>query len=330
MTYEFLEIYMRLQLERSPATIESYRDALTVFRHYLRDQKHISLGSFEFIQCTRDLVLDFMEYLAAAGNKPGTRNQRLAALKSYLWFAADKDISLQSVALSIGRVKACRNPKKEKPILDEEALRLLFDAPSNTKIGIRDKTIMILLYDSAARIDEVLSLRKHDICLDTETPFIHVIGKGQKERVIALTERTCRHLQQYLSVYHPKNGPNTELLFYTVIKGNVAKMSAANVERFLKKYAQQVRDVYPNIPDCVHPHMFRRTRATGLYRDGVDLAIVSRFLGHAQLETTRIYATPSVEMMRKAIENKSTSSSDEQPIWSVDADETMAKLCGLR
>jgi len=71
---------------------------------------------------------------------------------------------------------------------------------------------------------------------------------------------------------------------YTLIKGNVAKVSAANVELFLKKYAQQVRDVHPDIPDCVHPHMFRRTRATGLYRDGVDLAIVSRFLGHAQLE----------------------------------------------
>ena len=321
---------MRVQLERSPATIESYRDALTVFRHYLRDQKNISLSSFEFVQCTRDLVLDFMEHLAAAGNKPGTRNQRLAALKSYLWFAADKDISLQSIALSIGRVKACRNPKKEKPILDEDALRLLFDAPSNTKMGIRDKTIMILLYDSAARIDEILSLKKQDICLDSEAPSIHVTGKGQKERVIALTERSCRHLQQYLSIYHPKNGPDTELLFYTIIKNNISKMSAANVERFLKKYAQQVRDVYPDIPDCVHPHMFRRTRATGLYRDGVDLAIVSRFLGHAQLETTRIYATPSVEMMRQAIKKSSINSDNEEPIWSEDADEAMAKLCGLR
>ena len=96
-------------------------------------------------------------------------------------------------------MKACRNPKKEKLILDEEALRLLFDAPSNTKIGIRDKTIMILLYDSAARIDEILSLKKQDICLDSEAPSIYVIGKGQKERAIALTERSCRHLQQYLS-----------------------------------------------------------------------------------------------------------------------------------
>lgn len=107
-------------------------------------------------------------------------------------------------------------------------------------------------------------------------------------------------------------------------------MSEANVERFLKKYAEQVREEYPDIPEHVHPHMLRRTRATGLYRDGVDLSIVSRFLGHAQLETTRIYATPSVEMMRRAIAKMPMTSLDEAPAWDADTDALMAKLCGLR
>ena len=76
--------------------------------------------------------------------------------------------------------------------------------------------------------------------------------------------------------------------------------------------------------------MLRRTRATGLYRDGVDVSIISRFLGHAQLETTRIYATPSVEMMRRAIAKMPMAALDEDPIWDADADAMMAKLCGLR
>ncbi|MDE7249680.1 MAG: tyrosine-type recombinase/integrase [Lachnospiraceae bacterium] len=87
---------------------------------------------------------------------------------------------------------------------------------------------------------------------------------------------------------------------------------------------------YPDIPEHVYPHMFRRTRATGLYRDGVDLAIVSRFLGHAQLETTRIYATPSVEMMRAAIAKMPSGSPNEEALWDTDADAVIAKLCGLR
>ncbi|MBE5040536.1 tyrosine-type recombinase/integrase [Ructibacterium gallinarum] len=329
-TYEFLEIYMRVQLTRSVATIESYRDALTVFRYYLRDEKNIRMDSFEFVHCTRDLILDYMNYLAEKGNKPGTRNQRLAALKSYLWFAAEKDTALQSIAISVGRIKSCKNPKKEKPILDETALKLLINAPDNSKMGIRDKTIMILLYDSAARIDEILSLRKQDLNIETDNPFIHVIGKGQKERIIALTNMTCNHLRQYLTLYHSKNCPTTDLLFYTTIKGAVGKMSEANVERFMKKYADSVRTEYPYIPESVHPHMFRRTRATGLYRDGVDLSIVSRFLGHSHLETTRIYATPSVEMIREAINKVPTQFADEEPLWDNSTDDNIAKMCGLR
>lgn len=330
LTYEFLEVYMRIQMLRSPATIESYRDALTVFRRYLRDELHMRVDAFGFVDCTRDLVLGFMEHLSAVGNKPGTRNQRLAALKSYLWFAAEKDMTLQSVAIAVGRVKSCRDPKKDKPILDEQAIKLLLDAPPNTRIGIRDRTLLILLYDSAARLDEILSLRKADLFLSTDSPCIRVVGKGQKERVIGLAERTSAHLKQYLSVFHAKDSPETDLLFYTTIKEQTGKMSEANVERFLKKYAEQVREEYPDIPEHVHPHMLRRTRATGLYRDGVDLSIVSRFLGHAQLETTRIYATPSVEMMRRAIAKMPMTSLDEAPAWDADTDAMMAKLCGLR
>ena len=330
MTYEYLEVYMRTQMLRSPATIESYRDALSVFRHYLRDELHLCMDSFGFSDCTRDLVMDFMEYLSNHGSKPGTRNQRLAVIKSYLWFAAEKDISLQSIAISVGRVKSCRNPKKEKPILDEKAIQLLLDAPPKTKLGVRDKTLMILLYDSAARLDEILSLRICDLFLTSDAPCVRVLGKGQKERVIALTDRTVGHLKQYMSLYHADGTANTELLFYTVIKGQFGKMSEANVERFLKKYAEQVRKEYHEIPERVHPHMFRRTRATGLYRDGVELSIISRFLGHAQLETTRIYATPSVEMMRTAIEKIPSDTLNEKPIWNADADAMMAKLCGLR
>lgn len=91
-----------------------------------------------------------------SGQQAGNKKSTFSRIKKLPLVSADKDISLQSIALSIGRVKACRNPKKEKPILDEKALRLLFDAPSNTKMGVRDKAIMILLYDSAARIDEIL------------------------------------------------------------------------------------------------------------------------------------------------------------------------------
>jgi len=105
MTYEFLDLYMVKQVGRSPDTIESYRDALTLFRRYVLNELNLSIAKFAFAQCTRDCIFGFLEYLEVQGNKPGTRNQRLAALKSYLWFAADKDVTLQSIASNLASIR---------------------------------------------------------------------------------------------------------------------------------------------------------------------------------------------------------------------------------
>ena len=107
-------------------------------------------------------------------------------------------------------------------------------------------------------------------------------------------------------------------------------MSPGNVQRLIKKYAAQVSDLGFDIPQSVHPHMFRRTRATNLYQEGVAIELVSTVLGHARTNTTRnYYARPSVEQLRKALESVPTPAGDEEPLW-VGSEEEMARLCGLR
>ena len=159
VTYEFLDIYMITQVGRSMDTIESYRDALTIFRRYVLNELQISIAKFTFAECTRSCIFRFLEYLKAHGNKPGTRNQRLAAIKSYLWFAADKDVTLQSIALEVSRIPQCKNPSTDKYVLSEAALNAIFYQPTNTRMGLRDRTIMTLLYDSASRLAELLNIR---------------------------------------------------------------------------------------------------------------------------------------------------------------------------
>lgn len=111
MTYEFLERYMPQQLGRSPETIRSYRDALTVFRRYLYENRGLSVTKFLFKDCTKDCLLEFIEHLKTHGCKAGTCNQRIAAIKSYVWFAADKDIAIESIALNVSRVPASKERK---------------------------------------------------------------------------------------------------------------------------------------------------------------------------------------------------------------------------
>jgi site-specific recombinase XerD len=330
MTYEFLEVYLPKQCGRSPHTVKSYRDALSLFRRYILKTVGTSIGEFTFAECTRERVLGFMNYLSELKSKPSTRNQRLAALKSYLMFAADKDISLQSNELEVRRVPQCRVPKTEKPVIPEDAMTAILQQPSNTKMGLRDRTIMILLYDSAARLAEVLDLSVSDVVIGGDSPYIRVNGKGSKQRIIPISVKTAAHLTGYISVYHTKERPDTHLLFFTVIKNVIGMMSEGNVERFVKEYARKAQSSCPSVPDHVHPHMFRRTRATQLYQSGVSLPLVSRLLGHASLETTRLYAKPSLKMLRDAIESVETSEQKAvKPIWEGD-EAMMAKLCGLR
>jgi integrase/recombinase XerD len=330
MTYEFLETYLPRQCGRSLHTVESYRDALSLFRRYILDVLGVSIGTFTFGGCSRECVLDFMNYLSTHESKPSTRNQRLAALKSYLTFAADKDITLQSKELEVKRVPQCKVPKTEKEVIPEDAMAAILRQPSNTKRGLRDRTLLIVLYDSGTRLAEVLGLSVSDVAIVGDNPYIRVNGKGSKQRIVPISVKTAGHLAHYISVYHGKGAPVTSLLFYTVIKGVIGKMSEGNVERFVKDYAGKARCSSPTVPKNVHPHMFRRTRATQLYQNGVSLPLVSRLLGHASLETTRLYAQPSLKMLRDAIESVETLEEQEaKPMWEGNED-MMAKLSGLR
>lgn len=105
-------------------------------------------------------------------------------------------------------------------------------------------------------------------------------------------------------------------------------MSTGNVERILNKYAEMIRPQHPNLPQKLYPHMLRRTRACGLYPSGVELELVSRILGHTSTQTTRIYASPSIEMLKAAMENNSVDIS-ETAEW-LDNEEELARLCGIR
>lgn len=328
LTWDFLNEYLPNQAVRSPSTIESYRDSLTLFRRYLIKGLNLSIRKFKFSDCTKDCVFGFRDYLKEGGSKPSTINVRVTAIRAYLNYAADKDISLQSIALLIARIKPLRVTQEEKTVLSEEALEALLSAPPQTKMGLRDRTILITLYDSAGRLDELLTIKLSDLTLDGEFPCVLLHGKGNKERRTQLTDTTVGHLKQYLQVFHA-NSPRDAYLFSTTIKGVTDKMSQGNVQRIITQYANIARAACLDIPASVHPHMFRRTRATNLYQDGVELELVSTILGHAHLKTTKIYAIPSVKQLRNAMESTPSPASDEEALW-VGSEEEMARICGLR
>jgi site-specific recombinase XerD len=186
-TRDYLDTYLVAQCGKSPHTVKADRDALTVFRRYVHDEKGFSIMKFQFPHCTRDLVLDFMTYLKGKDYAERSCNQRLSAIKAYLWYVSDDDILLQPIALSISRVPFLKEPKPTWPTIEEDALSALL--LTHTKIGIRDRTIMILLYDSDIRLEELLRLKISDLNLMIGNPYIRIHGKGDKERIVAIVDK---------------------------------------------------------------------------------------------------------------------------------------------
>lgn len=324
-TCEYFNVYLKKQCSRSYHTIESYRDALTVFRKFITDYKAWSIKKFLIKECTKELIMEYIQWMKDEGKKPTTVNHHVSVIKGYLWFVADKNITYQNIAISVGHVPKIRTPKKERPILDDKVLEAMFKAPKNNKIGLRNKVIMIMLYETAVRVGELIKMKKEDLFLNRKEPYIFIHGKGDKERIIGISLLVVEHLKTYLNVFHKNN--ECDYVFYTIIKGHSQHISESTIETFIQKYADQLRETNLEIPEHVHPHMFRRSRASHLYQDNIPIELVARVLGHSSIETTRdYYAKPSLEQMRKIIENENDKNTE--PEW--EDDDEILKMFDIR
>jgi site-specific recombinase XerD len=240
-----------------------------------------------------------------------------------------------AVYLDIQTVRSQKVARNRVEYMSETALKILLEQPDpHSRCGMRDRFLMILLYDTAARIQELLDLQLKDIHLDDQTPCIYLTGKGNKTRVVPLMDKTITHLQMYLKKYHPEGDPkNDQYLFYTVIKGMKGKMSDDNVSCFLKRYAKSAHELCSEVPLRMHAHMFRHTRAMHLYQAGIPLSYIKDFLGHVSINTTDIYAAADTSMMKTALEKithgQAQQASTAVPVWQ-DNEEMILKLCGLK
>jgi len=326
-TMDYLEIYLPKQASRSVYTKKAYKRSIGCFYDYIIKVLGFSPTSFCYAECTYKLVLGFSQHMQEKLRYgPSTVNQRLAAVKSYLKFVSDGDISLLQVYLSVKKVPELSVPMVQRPIIEKEDLPVFFNSPNCSRIGNRDRMILILLFDIAIRVSELVSVTMGDILIDMDSYMILIHGKGRKERIIAVSDRAAVHLKAYIIAFHKDYTDPARPLFFTLIHGKTNHMSVRNIERIVNKYGKTARKSNPQIPESTYPHLIRRTRATGLYRDGVPLEMVSVLLGHSNSETTKLYATASVEQLRDAMKKGQDSEPSETPLWEGHVDELKKKF----
>ena len=180
-----------------------------------------------------------------------------------------------------------------------ENLSLLLSQPdASTRQGLRDLTLLALLYDSGARVQELVDLRLKDVRL-THPPMVILTGKGRKVRQVPLMKDTCKLLDRYIRSFHSDSQSQMIPLFYNAKK---QALSRYGVTYILKKYAAKASPVLE--PQNISPHVLRHTKAMHLLRAGVNMIYIRDFLGHADISTTEVYARIDAEMKRKVFEEK--------------------------
>jgi len=329
----FIMEYLPNQRNCSENTIVSYRAALNLLVEFLRSQKHMKVHQIGFDTLNRETILEFLDWLEHSRNCGAkTRNQRLMALRSFVKYAGIMDCTQIVLQIDIGNVPLKNVPGRIVDFLTEDALKALLVQPNPKKRnGLRDRFFMTLMYDTGARCGELLNLKVQDLRIDTKHPVAYfLVTKGSKPRAVALMDKTVRFCRQYLELFH-SDSHDGQYLFYTVAHGTRQQMSADNVASFMEKYGKLARIVCPEIPDKIHPHQLRHTRAIHYYRDGMPLSLIAEILGHASVESTKIYAYADTEMKRVAMEKSNRVHNYIAPssaIWENDED-MILKLSGL-
>ena len=300
----------------SQHTVISYRSSLKLLFEYITTLGH-NVNDFYFRHVDRDFVRGWLQWLVdIRHNSNSTANTRLAALKAYIEFAVAEDPILVSVKYKIDTVHPLKVKQTVKQILNREQIQLLIDCIPDNPRSFRDRVMIMLMLETACRVSELLSLKVNSIHINTSDPYIKFDGKGKKQRVVMINQGMAQTLKDYFDIFHNNDySPVTDLVFYTIHDGQATQMSSRTFQTLLSKYCKFAREKDLTFPERVHPHMLRRSRATLFYQENVPYELVSGILGHERLETTAIYATPSLEMIREAVGNGLVKQHDEPPRW---------------
>lgn len=331
---KFLNEYLPNQRCLSENTIRSYRQALNLFVKFMREVKGYTLTKIKFSVISRETLLEFLDWIESVRKcSASTRNQRLMVLRTFFDYAGIIDCAQTSLYMDSLSIPVKEEHGKVVEFLSEAALEVLLQQPDPTrKKEMRNLTFMILMYDTAARCCELLDMRIKDLRLNAEHPIAYLHGKGGKTRTVPLLSNTVQHCKRYLQKFHPGEPADSEkYVFYTVIHGTQNRMSHDNAADFIEKYGIMAATKCAEMPNHLHPHMLRHTRAMHLYRNGMPLELLSQFLGHTSVDTTRIYAYADTEMKRAALEKITSKEPDSKvptAIWENDED-MILKLSGL-
>jgi len=312
----FLTSYLPGEKGVSKNTIVSYKDTFILFLTFMKDEKGILADKLMLKQVNKENVVVFLEWIEEKRHCcAATRNVRLAALHSffqYLQYQSPENLLEWQRILSIPVKKT---EKTSISYLSLEGIRLLLEEPNrSTRNGRRDLALLSLMYDSGARVQEIIDLTPSMVRLDVPCT-VKLIGKGNKARIVPLLEVQVKFLKAYM-VERKLLEPHANL-YPLFSNSRREKLTRAGVNYILEKYAKQARLKNPAlIPEKMSCHRLRHSKAMHLLQSGVNLIYIRDILGHTSVQVTELYARTDSRQKREAIEKAYTDvTPKETPSW---------------
>jgi len=301
--HNWLNEYVPSLKSSSPHTVKSYSDTLSLFINFLESDKKIAPAVLCSKCFSRNFIEEWILWLKnKRSNSPETCNNRLASMRAFLMYLGDRDVSFLYLSQEASLIPRQKVLKRKITGMSKKAVKALMSIPdTSTRTGRRDLVLLIVMYSTAARIDEILSMKIKHLHLETDKPNVIVIGKGSKIRTLYLLPKAVAHLKKYLKEFHSER-PNPEsYIFYSRNTGVAGKMSPEAVNKQLKKYAVSAYAFCDEVPVNLHAHQFRHAKASHWLEDGMNIVQISFLLGHSNIQTTMTYLDITTEQEAKAL-----------------------------
>jgi len=290
--------YLTQQRALSAQTIATYRDGFVLFLGFIESRLGKSPNAITLADITPDMIMAFLDHLERQRhNSVRSRNARLAALRSFLKFAAHRDVaSLQVIERALG-VPVKRFERPMFGYLTREEMLAVIGTPDESWLSQRDHVLFLLMYNTGARVSEIIGIKVSDVVLDEHAACVHLRGKGRKQRSVPLWRSTVKAVRAWLRV-NPEVQPASPLL----PNRNDHVMTRTNVALRLALAVKRATDSCPALAKRrVSPHTIRHTTAMHLLQAGVDISVIALWLGHESPITTHHYVEADLAMKERAL-----------------------------
>jgi site-specific recombinase XerD len=297
----FFEDYLSCRRNVSRNTIQSYRDGLKLLLQFVSGQRKKSAAQLLVTDITEAAVIDFlMDLEQTRGNSIQTRNHRLVGIRCLFEYIATREPLLLDHCRKVLTI-----PKKRGAVLPEiqylereQVAALLGAVARETPLGRRDYALLLFMYNTGARVQEVSDARASWLTL--RAPYkVEILGKGRKRRTCPLWENTVGHLKQLIEERHLPSGQDD----YLFVNRFGKPLSRSGIADLLDRHAEKAAATTPSLNgQKVTPHTIRHTTAMHLLQSGVEVNVIRSWLGHVSITTTNRYIEIDLAMKRKALE----------------------------